>query len=337
MGGGQLDDVGAVPNHRVGPDWRMWILGRIALGGVVVLFVSLLVFLATQALPADPAQAILGRNATPQRLAALRAQLGLGRPLSEQYLSWLGALFRGDFGRSLAANRPVTDLIGTRLVNSLILMGLSALVALPLAILLGVLTAVRRDSRFDRVMLWMSMVLNSLPDFVIGMVLVVGFATTVLTLLPAVAIFPDGTSPFSQPEVLVLPVATLVLSVLPYLYRLSRAAMIDALESDYVQMSRLKGLPSRVVITRHALPNALVPSIQGSALVLAALLSGTVVVEYVFRYPGLGTALADAVANRDLPVIQGIVLIYAIGTVLFNVVADVLTVLVSPRLRTESR
>ncbi|MFZ4372796.1 MAG: ABC transporter permease [Mycobacterium sp.] len=333
----QRELAGASLGRTPGPHWLRWIAGRIGVGVVVVLVVSVLVFAATQALPADPAQAILGRNATPARLAALREQLGLNRSVVDQYFSWLLGLSRGDFGMSLAARRPVSDLIGGRLNNSLILMASSALVALPLSVLLGIVTSVRRDSAFDRGLLWVGMVLNSLPDFVIGMLLVVMFATTVLPVLPAVAIFPDGSSPLAQPEVLVLPIATLVLAVLPYLYRLVRASMVDALESDYIQMSRLKGLPPRLVTRRHALPNAMIPGIQGSALVLTALLSGTVVVEYVFRYPGLGTALADAVANRDLPVIQVIVLIYAIGTVLFNIGADILTVLFSPRLRTANR
>lgn len=321
--------------RRGGLGW--WIVRRLAAGVVVVLLVSVVVFAATQALPADPAEAILGRGATPDRIAALRAELGLERGLVQQYLDWIGGLLGADLGRSLAANVPVGELIGDRLVNSLVLLGLAGMISLPLAVLLGALSAVRRDGIADRLGLGVSLVLTAVPDFVIGMTLVMVFATSVLTILPAVALIPAGSSPLAHPDTLVLPVATLVLAVVPYLYRLVRASMIDVLESDYAQMARMKGMPRGVVMRRHALPNALVPTIQASALVLGYLLSGTILVEYVFRYPGLGSALADAISSRDLPVIQAITLIYAVAVVAFNLLADVLTVLVTPKLRTAGR
>lgn len=312
-------------------------LRRLGFGVVVVFLVSVIVFGATQALPADPARAILGRQAAnPAVLAALRAQLGLNRPLLAQYGDWLTRLVHGDLGTSLAAHIPVSELIGDRLVNSLVLLALAAAVSVPASILLGAVTAVRRDRMFDRASLAFGLVLTSVPDFVVGMVLAIVFGTTVFTVLPAVALIPSGDSPLAHLDALALPVITLALGVVSYLYRLVRAAMIDVLESDYVQMAHLKGLPMRLVMRRHALPNALVPTIQASALVFAYLVSGTIVIEVVFRFPGLGTALSDAINNRDMPTVQAIALIYALAVVVCNLLADVLTVLVTPRLRTAS-
>jgi peptide/nickel transport system permease protein len=314
----------------------VWVLRRLGLGIVVLFLVSLVVFFATQALPADPAEAILGKNATPERLDALRAELGLNEPIVEQYLSWIGGVVHGDFGTSLATRTSVTDLLDGRLVNSLVLLVLTAGIAIPVSIALGSYAGIRSGSRGDRAVLTTGFVLNAIPEFVIGMVLIILLSTTVFHLLPAVSLIPDGESPLKHPKELVLPVLTLVIATVPYLYRLVRASMMDVLASDYIQMARLKGVPTSLVVRRHALPNALVPTIQASALVMAYLLSGTVVIEYLFRYPGLGSSLSEAINNRDLPVIQAIVLIFATGVVLFNLVADIMTVLVTPRLRESS-
>jgi peptide/nickel transport system permease protein len=228
----------------------------------------------------------------------------------------------------------VADLVGSRVVNSMALLMFAALIGIPTGILLGAYSAVRRDTRFDELALLAAFGLAALPEFVVGMVLVIVFATTVFQVLPGVALIPSGETPFSHLDALVLPVATLALAVIPYLFRLVRASMIDVLESDYVQMARLKGMPERNVLLRHALPNALVPAIQASALVLAYLAGGIAVVEFLFAYPGLGSGLTDAIANRDLPMIQVSVLILATGVVIFNLVADLLTIYMTPRLRT---
>jgi peptide/nickel transport system permease protein len=313
------------------------IVRRLLTGLAVLFVVSLIVFAATQALPADPARAILGREATPERLAALRAELGLDRPTVEQYLDWLGGVVTLDFGSSLAAREPVVDMLSTPLRNSIILLLLAAGIGIPLSVVLGALAALRRDGWFDKTLLGVVLLLTAVPEFVIGLLLVILLGTTVLTVLPAVALIPPGESPLLHLDELVLPVATLVLAIVPYLSRLVRASVIDALSSDYVEMARLKGMPELVVLRRHALPNALVATVQASAVVLVYLLAGIVVVEFIFRYPGLGTALTDAVDARDLPVIQALVLIFATGAVLFNAVADTLTVLLTPRLRTSRR
>jgi peptide/nickel transport system permease protein len=330
--GGPIIPVGGPPGS-AGGQFGRWLARRLALGLLVLLAVSIVIFVATQALPSNPARAILGRNATPQSIAALNQQLGLNKPVIVQYTTWLGHLVTGNFGTSLAAREPVSSLIGGRIVNTLVLMAFSAIIALPLAFLLGTITAVRRGP-FDRILLLIAVVLSALPDFVIAITLVIVFATVVWQLLPAVALVPPGTSPLDHPDQLILPVMSLVLLNVPYLYRLVRTSMIDVLGSEYVAMARLKGMPPRIVVVRHALRNALLPAIQGSALVLGWLLGSVIVVETVFEYPGLGNALVSAVSNRDLPVIQAVVFVFAVGIVLFNITADALTIYFTPKLRT---
>lgn len=307
---------------------------RITLGLVTLFAISLVVFLATRALPTDPATAILGREATPERVASLRQDLGLTDPLATQYVKWLGDILTGDLGTSLAARVPVSQLIAERITNSLILLTITAIIAIPLAILCGALAAVRRDSALDKAALLGAFGLEALPQFVIGLVLVILFSTVVLHLAPAIVVLGSGESPLRHPDQLVLPVATLVLSIGPYLFRLVRGTMIDVLESDYVQMARLKGIPEPTVLRRHVLPNAAVPAVQASALALAWLLGGLVVIEFLFSYPGLGAALTAAITNRDLPVIQAIVVVIAAGVLAFNLVADMLSIYLTPRLRT---
>jgi peptide/nickel transport system permease protein len=311
-----------------------WILRRIGLGVVVLFAVSVIVFAATQALPGDAARSILGKEATPAALAQVREQLGLNRSLVSQYTDWLSGMLTLDLGESLAGGRPVSSTMGPRLVNSLVLLGVVAVIAIPMSILVGAITAIRRDRLLDRGMLLGSLAVTAMPDFVNGLLLIVLLATTVFHVLPAVASFPPGDLPLMHPKEIALPVATLVLAIGPYLYRLMRATMIDVLESEYIDMARLKGVPERTVMLRHAMPNALIPVIQGSALMLAWLLGGIVVIEFLFAYPGLGSLLADAVANRDVPIIQAVVLVLATGVVLFNLLADTLTIVATPKLRT---
>jgi peptide/nickel transport system permease protein len=327
---GPVVDVRGARGH-----FGRWLARRLALGVVILFAVSIIVFLATQALPSNPSQAILGRNATPASVAALNHKLGLDNPLITQYTDWLGRLLRGHFGVSLATGEPVGSLISHRVANSLTLLVFAALIALPLSFFLGTITAVRRGP-FDRGTLLIGVVLSAMPDFVIAITLVILFATVVFTIFPGVALVPPGTSPLDHPNELVLPVMTLVLLNVPYLYRLVRASMIDVLGSEYVAMARLKGMPPRIVIVRHSLRNALLPAIAGAGIVLGWLLGSVVVVENVFQYPGLGSALTDAVHNRDLPVIQAVVLVFAVGIVLFNLIADALTIYLTPKLRTGS-
>jgi peptide/nickel transport system permease protein len=313
------------------------ILRRLALGLLTLWLVSLLVFTATLALPGDAAQAILGREATPERLEALRDQLNLDEPVVSQYIHWLGGILTGDLGNSAATQEPVGDLLSDRVGKSLFLVAISAAVAIPLSILIGVWTAMKRDRPVDHVVSTTSLILASLPEFVIGIALILLFATEVFHWFPAVSLLGPGEKAWEDPEVVVLPAATLVLAVVPYISRIMRGSMVEVLESEYVTMATLKGLPRRTVIWRHAVPNAIVPAIQVTALQLAYLAGGVVVVEFVFSYPGIGAALVEAVGNRDMPVVQAVTMLAAGIYVGLNILADVATILVTPKLRTAAR
>jgi peptide/nickel transport system permease protein len=319
---------------------RLWrgipgfIVRRLLLGVVTLFVASVIIFTATQTLPGDAARSILGRGATPEALANLRQQLGLDKSPVEQYLDWIGGVLTGDLGTSLAATIPVTELLGERIVYSAFLMLLAALISVPLGILIGAVSARRRDSAFDHVMSTTTLGLAALPEFVVGLTLVVLFSTSVFQWLPGVVVTDPGTGPWHYPKELILPTATLVIAVVPYTARIMRASMVEILESDYVEMARLKGMPERLVLWRHAVPNGLAPTFQVMALNLAYLAGGIVVVETVFNYPGIGLALVDAVQARDMPVVQALALLIAGLYVVLNLLADVATILVSPRLRT---
>jgi len=314
-----------------------FLLRRILLGLLTLLLVSIVVFAATQALPGNAARAILGRNATPARLAALTLQLHLNRSVPSQYFHWLGGLVTGNLGTSAATQQPVSQLISGRIANSAFLVFVSAIIAIPLSIALGVLMAVRRDRPTDHILSTTSLALASLPDFVIGIGLALLFATNVTHILPAVSLIPPGEHAWNVPKEVILPAATLIIAVTPYISRIMRASMVEVLESDYVTMARLKGLPNRTVIWRHAVPNAIVPAIQVSALQLAYMAGGVVLVEYVFSFPGVGAQLVDSVGNRDIPVVQALAIIIAAVYVVVNLAADLLTIVVTPRLRTAGR
>jgi len=311
-----------------------FIVRRLLLGLLTLFVVSVIIFAATQALPGDAARSILGRGATPESLAALREQLGLNEPALQQYLDWIGGFLTGDLGTSLAANIPVSELLGDRLLYSAFLMLIAALISVPLGIVIGAVSARRRDTAFDHTMSMTTLGLAALPEFVVGLTLVVLFSTTVFQWLPGVVVTEPGVGPWNYPKELILPTATLVIAVVPYTARIMRASMVEILESDYVEMARLKGLSERLVLWRHAVPNGLAPTFQVAALNLAYLAGGIVVVETVFNYPGIGLALVEAVQSRDMPVVQALALLIAGLYVALNMLADIATILVSPRLRT---
>jgi peptide/nickel transport system permease protein len=313
------------------------VLKRIVLGALILFAVSVVVFLATQALPGDAARAILGKEATPERVAALSAQLHLGEPVYAQYFSWLGNLSRLDLGTSFANGMPVSQLLGPRLNNSLALMLCASAISIPVSLLVGTYSALRRDRLFDHSTSVVTLVLASLPEFVVGILLVLIFSTGALNLFPAVYVMTGSNSAWSEPAQLVLPTMTMVLAVSPYIVRIMRATMLEVLESEYVQQARLKGLPERTVIFRHALPNSIGPVAQVIALQLAWLAGGVVVVEFLFRFPGIGFALVDAVNNRDLPVVQTLTLAVAAVYIVVNLVADVVSLAANPKVRTAAR
>ncbi|HEV7846481.1 MAG TPA: ABC transporter permease [Thermoleophilaceae bacterium] len=309
---------------------------RVVLGLLTMVLLSMLVFAATEVLPGDAARAVLGNSATPARLKALQEQLHLDAPVPLQYLRWAGDLVRGDLGNSLANGGPVSEIVGPRLLNSAFLIFLAGAIGSVLGVLAGVIAAARRDRLFDTVTSVASLALSALPEFVVALGLITLLSTLVLHAFPAVSVFPSGTAPWEHPDALVLPVATLVILIFPYIFRMTRATMIEALASDYAELAELKGLDRRRVLFAHALPNAAPAIVQVIALNFLYLAGGIVVVEYVFNYQGLGQALVGAVDTRDIPVIQCIVLILAGFYLVVNIASDLLAVVLTPRRRFRS-
>lgn len=312
---------------------KIWILvgERLALGVVTLIVVSALIFVGIELLPGDLAQQILGQSATPETVAAFRRELGLDQPAVQRYVQWLLGAVQGDFGNSLANGRPISDLLATRLGNTLFLAAFAAAVSVPIALVLGIMAALYRNSIFDRLCNVIALVWVSLPEFFVAYVLV-------LFLAVRMAVFPSLSNidaEMSLGEMLYrsfLPALTLVLVVVAHMMRMTRAAIINVLASPYVEMARLKGMSRLRVILFHALPNALAPIINVVALNLAYLVVGVVVVEVVFVYPGLGQLLVDAVTNRDVMVVQSVGLIFAAAYILLNLLADVLSIVTNPRL-----
>lgn len=311
-----------------------FVLRRLAFGVLTLLVVSVIVFLLTHAL-GDPAAAVLGRDAQqPALLADTRRRLGLDRPLLARYWDWLRGALTGDLGTSYANGRPIRPDLVERVENSLVLMAASALVAMPLALAVGVHAARRRGTGFDRGAHAVSLLLVALPEFVLATVLVAVFSVGVFEVLPAVSSVRGTTRPWDDVAGMVLPTLTLALAAVPYVVRTTRASLIEVLESEYIEMAELNGIGDRSIAWRHALPNAIGPTLQVIALSLAFMAGGVVVVEQVFDYPGVGSALVGAVALHDVPTVQAISLFIAALYIACNTVADIGTVLVTPRLRT---
>jgi peptide/nickel transport system permease protein len=305
---------------------------RLAIGVMLLAFVSVLVFGATQVLPGDAASAILGRSATPAQKEIYRKQLGLDKPLHEQYWRWVSHVVRGDLGTSVASQLPVTSFISARVGKSLVLAIAALLVLLPVSLALGIWSGIRRDRPVDHVISVASLALIALPEFVTG-TLLVAFIAVALKLLPPTSIIASGGA-LSNPRLLVLPVLTLCLTAAPYMIRMVRSGVSDAMRADYVEMARLSGIPERRVVLRHALRNALAPTVQVFALTIQYLIGGIVIVETVFAYPGLGQGLVQAVVARDIPTVQGVAMLLAAIYIVINIAADVVVVLLIPKLRT---
>ena len=301
------------------------------LAGVIILWVvSLIVFVGVELLPGDTAQQILGQSASAESLAALRAELGLDRPAVVRHVEWIGGLATGDFGISLATRTPISELIANRLGNTLFLACYAALVAVPFAIGLGLLAALFRNTVFDRVSNVLALIAISFPEFFIGYILIYLFTQN--GAFPSIASVSDSMSLGEKLYRTLLPAATLTLVVTAHMMRMSRAAVINLLASPYIEMARLKGVGPARTIAIHALPNALAPIVNVVALNLAYLITGVVVVEVVFVYPGLGQLMVDSVSKRDLPVVQTTAMIFAAAFVLLNLIADVLATVTNPRL-----
>ncbi|MEU3624936.1 peptide ABC transporter permease [Amycolatopsis coloradensis] len=307
------------------PSTIAWLTRRVLLGVLILVLVSLLLFLVTQALPGDVARIILGKDATAEQVADLRLRLGLDQPLIAQYWHWLTGVLTGEMGTSLENGESVADIIGPRVLNSFTLGFISMVLILPLSVVIGVFSAHKQDSPLDKAFVAVSSLFTALPAFVVGMLLIAFFATSVFGVLPGVSNIPPGNPPWWYPAQLVLPVATLTLMGVMYLGRLVRASFIDAMNSEYVQTAVLKGLGDRRILFRHALPNAIAASLPATGLVTAVTITGVVVVEYVYSYPGLGTAVVSAVNSHDLPVMQAGTLILATAYYVFNLLADLLS------------
>jgi peptide/nickel transport system permease protein len=276
---------------------------------------------------------VLGRNANPANVHALEHQLHLDRPLVVQYWSWLSGLFTGHLGQSLANHTPVWSNVEPRLVNSAALVLLAGVIGVLIGVGLGAAAALRKDGWLDHVTSVIALAVTSLPEFVVGIALLFFFAINVFHVFPGVSIIAPGSYPWDSPNMLVLPVATLVIVIIPYIMRMMRAAMVESLESDYVEMARLKGVPEWRIVLLHALPNAVAPTIQVIGLNFLYLAGGIVIVEVLFNYPGIGQGLVMAVNARDIPTIQLIVVVLAAFYVLVNIIADVIALLATPRRR----
>ncbi len=309
------------------------ILRRLVLGVITLALVSGVIFVTVEALPGDPCTAYLGRLAQGARLENCRRDFGLERPALERYAEWIGGAIQGDLGVSLQRNKPISEIVGTRLRNTLI-MGISAIIlGVPIAILLGIIAGLWRDRAID---LWVSttaIFAMTIPEFVSATLLILTFSIW-LGWFPGIVTTPPDAPVFEFLGDVLLPIITLTFVMTAHILRMVRTSVIDVMGSAYVQMARLKGVPYWRMVFRHVLPNALLPTINLVALTIAWLLGGVVVIEVVFNYPGLGRLTIDAISDRDLAMVQAIALILAAIFVGLNLLADILSLLINPRLRT---
>jgi peptide/nickel transport system permease protein len=311
------------------------VLQRLGLGFITLFVVSLIIFSAIEFLPGDFAKAILGQAATPETVEAFQKEIGLDKPAPERYVYWIGGVLKGDFGSSFSARvgsrRTVLDIIAPRLRNTLFLAGITALIAIPLALGLGLLAALYRNSFFDRAVNALTLTTISFPEFFVAYILMLFLAVKFPIFHSLSNVSAD--MPFlDRLQRTALPVLTLTLVILAHMMRMTRAAIISLLASPYIEMARLKGVSPSQVILRHALPNAWAPIANVIAFNMAYLVVGAVVVEVVFVYPGIGQAMVDAVRSRDIPVVQACALIFAVTYILLNLLADIISIATNPRL-----
>ncbi len=308
------------------------IISRLALGVLTLLAVSVLIFAATEILPGDVASAVLGQGATPETLAVFRKELGLDRPATMRYLEWFYGALQGDLGISMTNKRAIAEEIAPRFMNTMFLAIFAAAIAVPLSVGLGILSAINEGKLVDRLANVLSLATISVPEFFIAYLLILIFSVQFDWLPSLATVFPEmglGDRLFAT----ALPAVTLTLLVTAHMLRMTRASVLSVMSQPYIEMAFLKGLRRTRIVIRHALPNAAAPIIAVVALNLAYLIVGVVVIEVVFVYPGVGQLMVDAVSKRDLPVVQACGLIFAGAFVLLNTAADILAILVNPRLR----
>lgn len=308
------------------------VVQRLSFGLITLFIISVLIFVGVEALPGDFAEAILGQSATPETVAAFRLELHLDQPPVQRYFSWLGGFVQGDLGTSLANGRPIADLLGWRFKNTLFLASMAAIIAVPLAVLMGIAAALYRNTFFDKVLSMTSLSMISFPEFFMAYILIALFSVK-LAWFPSIANINEQMSFAAKLNAIVLPALTLTLVVVAHMMRQTRAAIINILSSPFIEMANLKGLKRLRVVVLHAFPNALSPVINVIALNLAYLVVGVVIVEVVFVYPGLGQLLVDSVSKRDIPVVQASGLIFAATYIILNLIADILSIISNPRLR----
>lgn len=308
------------------------IIRRIGIGIVTLWVVSVLVFAGTEILPGDVAQIILGQNATADTLAALRSELGLDQPAIVRYIDWLGDMVSGDLGISKAGGATIESLIGNRLLNTVVLAGIVAGISVPLSVAIGLLAAMYPGTWIDRTVSFGTLSLISVPEFFTATILVLIFAVQ-LRLLPSVAYLSGDETFWQLARALALPILTLTIAVSGQMIRLTRAAVLNVLSSPYIEMAILKGVPRRRIVLRHALFNAIGPIVNVVALNLAYLVSGVVIVETVFAYPGLAKLMIDGVQTRDLPLVQACAMIFCSAYVVLILLADIAAITSNPRLR----
>ncbi|TQS70775.1 ABC transporter permease [Rhodobacteraceae bacterium] len=308
------------------------VLQRLAIALLTLVIVSFAVFFATELLPGDVAQILLGQAATPEAVAGLREAMGLNQPAFLRFLGWLAGLLHGDFGISYVNNMPVADLIGDRLVNSLRLAGVTTLVSVPVSLCLGIGAAMWRGSLFDRIVTVLTISVISVPEFMVATLAVLIFAVW-LGWLPALSYGADVSSFSAMLKAYAMPVISLSFVVCAQMIRMTRAAVIDTINTPYVEMALLKGARRSRMVLRHALPNALGPIANAIALSLSYLVGGVIIVETIFNYPGVAKLMVDAVATRDLPLIQSCAMIFCVSYLSLITLADLMAILSNPRLR----
>jgi peptide/nickel transport system permease protein len=304
---------------------------RIALGFLTLFTISLLITFGVELLPGDLAESILGQGATPETVIVFRAELGLDKPAHMRYLSWLGGIVTGDLGVSLANKREISELVGIRIANTLFLGGFAAAIAVPLALFLGILAALYRNTLYDRAINTFTLTTISFPEFFVAYILILFFAIK-LGWFPGISNISTELSFGNKLYRTLLPATTLTLVVLAHMLRMTRATIINLLASPYIEMARLKGISPMKIILRHALPNALAPIVNVVAINLAYLVVGVVIVEVVFVYPGLGQLMVDSVSKRDIPVVQACSMIFASVYILLNLSADIISIVTNPRI-----
>ena len=305
---------------------------RLLLGALTLLAISLVIFLTAEVLPGDIAARVLGRESTAEARAAFRERLNLDQPVHQRYWLWIQGVVRGDFGQALTNDREVADIIAPRLRSTLVIGGVAFALYIPVTIVLASLAAIYRDRALDGLISVLTLIGLSVPEFVSGTVLLIVFAV-IFPIFPVMSLLDQAETPLEALRTLALPAITLTTIMAVYAIRMLRDNLIDVLDSEYVRMATLKGLPRLQVIFRHALPNAIVPALNVTALNLAYLIGGVVLVERVFSYPGLGSLLVDSILLRDVPVIEAVALLVSAIYVFANLFADAMAIVLNPRLR----